>query len=156
MPTLADGRQAIDQGNLQQARLIFEAILQENPRSEDAWLGLADVLTETEDKRICLENALKINKNNRAARDALRSLEPEADPLVAALQQKTSPREESPPDWVTDLDETRGSDSSAASQPESSSQTPTVVLVAIGLALSVVVMAIGGGVVFFILTRLIS
>jgi hypothetical protein len=154
MPTLADGRQAIDQGNLQQARLIFEAILQENPRSEDAWLGLADVLTETEDKRICLDNVLKINKNNRAARDALRSLEPQADPLRDLFN--ITPREESPPDLVTDIDETVVSGSAGASQVESSGQTSTVVLVAIGLALSVVVMAIGGGVVFFILTSLTS
>ena len=39
MPTFEDGQNAVAQGNLQGARLIFEAILQENPRSEEAWLG---------------------------------------------------------------------------------------------------------------------
>ena len=76
MPILQDGQNAIAQGNLQQARLIFEAILQEDPRDEDAWLALGDVLTETEDKRICYENVLKINKENQAAREALRNLRP--------------------------------------------------------------------------------
>jgi hypothetical protein len=154
MPTLADGRNAIDQGNLQQARLIFEAILQENPRSEEAWLGLAEVLTETEDKRICLENVLKINKNNRAAREALRSLEPQADPLVDALRIKTTPPEESPPDWVSDMDATQVADRPpTAVETESEGGPSTPVLVAIGLALSVVVMALGGGLIFLILTN---
>src|SRR5512134_1350676 len=94
MPTLDDGRNAINAGNLQQARLIFEAILQENPRSEEAWLGLADVLTDAEDKRICYENVLKINKQNRAAREGLRNLEPQANPLIAALGQSPPPRAE--------------------------------------------------------------
>ena len=152
MPTLDDGRSAINQGNFQQARLIFEAILQENPRSEEAWLGLADVLTDTEDKRICYENVLKINKQNRAAREGLRSMEPQADPLVAALQQKTSPpradeeyyEEEAPVPVSEPID---------TFSPEEG-ETPTFVLVAVGLALSVVVMAIGGGLVYYILTNL--
>ena len=86
MPTIEDGRSAAAQGNLQQARLIFEAILQENPRSEDAWLNLADVLTDTNDKRICYENVLKIDEDHQAAREALRNLEPEADPLRQQFQ----------------------------------------------------------------------
>jgi tetratricopeptide (TPR) repeat protein len=154
MPTLDDGRNAIDQGNFQQARLIFEAILQENPRSEEAWLGLAEVLTDTEDKRICYENVLKIDKQNRVAREGLRRLEPQADPLVAALQQKTGPprdemvyEEEEEPTLVS---ERPPIDTSPAEEGE----TPTVILVAVGLALSVVVMALGGGLVFYIITNL--
>jgi tetratricopeptide (TPR) repeat protein len=153
MPTLDDGRDAINQGNFQQARLIFEAILQENPRSEEAWLGLADVLTDTEDKRICYENVLKINKQNRAAREGLRTLEPEEDQLrkafgiqqTAALREEMSDEEEDEPTMVSppvDLD--------SAEEGE----TPTVILVAVGLALSVVVMAAGGGLVFYIITNL--
>ena len=81
MPTIDDGRSALDSGNLQQARLIFEAILQDNPRDEEAWLGLADVLTDTNDKRICYENALKINRDNQAAREGLRNLSRRKTPL---------------------------------------------------------------------------
>ncbi len=50
MPTLQDGRDAVNRGNLQQARLIFEAILQENPRSEEAWLGLAEGVNKLADQ----------------------------------------------------------------------------------------------------------
>jgi thioredoxin-like negative regulator of GroEL len=86
MPTIQDGREAIEQGNMQQARLIFEAILQEDKRDQEAWLGLAEVLTNVEDKRICYDNVLKIDKNNRAAKEGLRNLEPQVNPFVAALQ----------------------------------------------------------------------
>lgn len=155
MPTLDDGRNAIDQGNFQQARLIFEAILQENPRAEDAWLGLAEVLTDTEDKRICYENVLKINKQNRAAREGLRSLEPQADPLVAALQQKTTPPPEEM-DYEEEEEPTLISEASLETGREREGETPTFILVAVGLALSVVVMAIGGGLIFYFITSFTS
>ncbi len=152
MPTIQDGRRAIDQGNLQQARLIFEAVLQENPRSEEAWLGLAEILTDTEDKRICYENVLKINKNNVAAKEGLRNLEPQADPLVAALSQTASPEEEG---FDFDEDEpTLVSEAPAPAPVEEESETSLAVLVAVGLALSLVVFAVGGGVVYFVLSMM--
>jgi len=164
MPTIQDGQEAIEQGNPQQARLIFEAILQETPRSPEAWLGLAEVMTETEDKRICYENVLKIDKDNRAAKEGLRNLEPQANPLNAALQEQTSERpadevfedEEddasSAPTMIGTREEITSSMSSASSADASS--PPTYALVAVGLVLSVVVFAIGGGLVFFALTAL--
>ncbi len=161
MPTIEEGRDAAVSGNLQQARLIFEAILQENPRSEDAWLGLADVLTESNDKRICYENALKINKNSRAAREGLRSLEPEEDPFVAALKQQptTMPMEEEEEDeFLSEMEETVISERISSSAPavETKSETPPAVLIAVGLGLSVVVFAIVAGVLFFVLTSLVT
>lgn len=153
MPTLDDGRNAIDSGNLQQARLIFEAILQENPRSEEAWLGLADVLTDVEDKRICYDNVLKINKQNRAAREGLRNLEPQANPLIAALGQTPPPRTEE----EEEEDETLLSEhppTEMYSAPPSEGETPTFILVAVGLALSVVLMAVGGGLAFYFITSM--
>lgn len=154
MPTLDDGRNAINQGNFQQARLIYEAILQENPRSEDAWLGLADVLTDTEDKRICYENVLKINKQNRAAREGLRSLEPQADPLREAFQIQTPPPRTEDVYAEDEEEPTLISEHAMEMDSADTGETPTFILVAVGLALSVVVMALGGGLVFYILTSL--
>ena len=158
MPTTEDGQQAIEQGNLQQARLIFEAILQDTPRSEEAWLGLAEVLTETDDKRICYENVLKINKDNPQAREALRNLEPQANPLIEALQPKAEPTEavdESPPADETVVsatpDETVAAGVGADASPAGDGP-PTYALVAVGLLLSVVFFAVGGGLVFFIIS----
>jgi len=153
MPTLDDGRRAIEQGNLQQARLIFEAILQETPRSEEAWLGLAEVLTDTEDKRICYENALKINKNSRAAREGLRNLEPQEDPLIAALKQKTAPDEEEAFEEEEEVEAAAPGYRDELEAAESAGP-PTIALVAIGLLLSVVLFAVGGGAVFFLITSM--
>ncbi len=157
MPTLQDGKDAITQGNLQQARLIFEAILQENARTPEAWLGLAEVSTEADDKRTCYENVLKIDKNNRVAKDGLRSLEPQIDPLRAALVSR--PADETPADFLMAEDDepTMVSDHSVddlAPAADSGDGPSMTVLVVVGLALSVVVFAIGGGVVFFLITSL--
>lgn len=154
MPTLQDGQNAIAEGNLQQARLIFEALLQENPRNEEAWLGLAEVLTDTEDRRICYENVLKINKKNQAAKEGLRNLEPQADPLVMALapQQPEEPEEDEDsfdedPTVISERPDFRP-------PPEEEQGTPTAILVAVGLALSVVIFAIGGGAFYFLVSTL--
>jgi hypothetical protein len=159
MPTLDDGRKAVEQGNLQQARLIFEAILQETPRSEEAWLGLAEVLTDNEDKRICYDNALKINKDSRAAREGLRNLEPQEDPLIAALKQKTATSTDDEEEEDIGDDEavtvtTRPTQAvTSMDEVETGDGPPTFALVAIGLLLSVVVFAIGGGIAFFLITN---
>ncbi|MDH3675314.1 MAG: tetratricopeptide repeat protein [Anaerolineae bacterium] len=158
MPTIEDGQQAVEQGNLQQARLIFEAILQETPRSEDAWLGLAEVLTDTDDKRICYENVLKINKNNREAREALRNLEPQANPLIEALQPKAAAGEEEevpgPDDTIvsTSPEETIAMEGAAMDEAQAGDGPPTFALVAVGLLLSVVFFAAGSGLVFFFIS----
>ena len=158
MPTIEDGRRAIEEGNPQQARLIFEAILQDNKRDEEAWLGLAEVLTKNEDKRICYENVLKINKNNREAKEALRTLEPQANPFVQALQPAgaTAPTDE---DTVSpDADETV----IAARPPETATETapsdgpPAPALIVLGLALSAVVFFFLSIAVYFVLDSLAS
>jgi thioredoxin-like negative regulator of GroEL len=156
MPTIEDGRSALEAGNLQQARLIYETILQETPRNEEAWLGLADVLTDTNDKRICYENTLKINRNNQVAREGLRNLEPEEDPFVAALKEQTASMamEDEEPEDDEDLIDANETAISARSAGESGSETPIPVLIAVGLGLSVIVFAILAGVVFFLLTSM--
>lgn len=160
MPTIDDGRHAIEQGNPQQARLIFEAILQENKRNEDAWLGLAEVLTDNEDKRICYENVLKINKTNTAAREGLHNLEPQANPFVEALQPAKAKEEATEDeDEFFDDDETmvaRQSTQTTVTGPafQDSGGPPTYALVALGLGLSVVVFALGSGLVFMLLSSL--
>jgi thioredoxin-like negative regulator of GroEL len=155
MPTIQDGRQAIEQGNLQQARLIFEAILQENKRDEDAWLGLAEVLTDDDDKRICYDNVLKINKNNRAAKEGLRNLEPQANPFVDMLRQKDDTLlDDEDEDNLADetLVSTRMAETSALLADTDTPNTP--LLVALGLILSVVMFALLSGVIYVTLSTL--
>ena len=118
----------------------------------DAWLGLAEVVTDEDDKRVCYENVLKIDKNNRDAKDGLRSLDPKEDPLVAALAGRvfTGSEEEEEEEEATMVSPA----SEFPSTPSESRETPTAVLVAVGLALSVVVFAVFGGVVFAALNAL--
>ena len=157
MPTIQDGREAVEQGNLQQARLIFEAILQETPRNEEAWLGLAEVVTEEEDKRICYENVLKINKSSREAKEGLRSLEPKENPFVAALgASEAEPHKEGEADGNAP-DETMVSakpptEPFTDTAPETEDSGSTVGMVALGLVLSVIVFAIGGVGVYYALS----
>jgi hypothetical protein len=115
-------------------------------------LGLADVLTDTEDKRICYENALKINKNSRAAKEGLRNLEPQANPLVAALGQQAARRDEE--ELFIDEEDQSESEHMLSPGAEVEGGPPTFALVAIGLLLSVVVFAIGSGAVFFLITSM--
>ncbi|MDM8519029.1 hypothetical protein QUF64_03215 [Anaerolineales bacterium HSG6] len=169
MPTIAEAKEAADQGAIQQSRLMFETIIQENPRDEEAWLGLADVLTEAEDKRVCYNNVLKINKKSRIAKEGLRSLDPQMDPLRAAFDieaPEPEPLEEDDsPEWLEEMSE----DEAVADEPakrkkkkkalsktgrSAQTDTPTPVLVAFGLALSVVVFAIGSGAAYFLLSSL--
>ena len=152
MPTLQDGRDAINEGNLQQARLIFQALLQENARDEEAWLGLAEVVTDEDDKRVCYENVLKINKTNRAAKEGLRSLEPKEDPLVAALAGQAFGPEDEDEEGADESPDYSAEPTFAAPDDSEPTETPTAVLVAVGLALSVVVFAVFGGIIFFALT----
>jgi thioredoxin-like negative regulator of GroEL len=158
MPTIKDGRRAIEEGNPQQARLIFEAILQDNKRDEEAWLGLAEVLTKDEDKRICYENVLKINKNNREAKEALRNLEPQANPFVQALQPAGAA---APP--VEETDSADADETVVATRPPKpakeavpSDGPPTPALIVLGLALSVVAFFIFSIAVYFVLDSLAS
>jgi len=131
--------------------------LQENPRDEEAWLGLAEVVTDEDDKRVCYENVLKINKNSRAAKDGLRNLEPKEDPLVAALASqfgRGSAEDETDDDYDDDLTEASHQSGFTPAPTADSGETPTAVLVAVGLALSVVIFALFGGIVFLTLAQL--
>lgn len=169
MPTIAEAKEAADSGAVQQARLMYETIIQENPRAEDAWLGLADVLTEIEDKRVCYKNVLKINKKNKQAKDGLRSLEPQSDALRQMFD--IAPAEEGADEPIYETEDELAEEAQEvrpkkrrkkkqnAATPQSQpaeSDTPTPVLVALGLALSLVVFAIGGGVAYFVLTALVD
>ncbi len=144
MLTLEDGRRAIEQGDFQQARLIFESILEENPRNEEVWLELAKIVTETSEKRLCYETILAINRKNKAARQALRALEPEDDPIRRELFQEAD--NELTGDNI-DL-------STIQTLHQAERETPTAILVVTGLLISVVVFVLGSGLAFFVLTTL--
>ena len=71
---------ALDAGLRVRARLLLEQVLQADPRSERAWLWLADALAsngaEEAERRFCLEQVLALNRRNALARRALEALGP--------------------------------------------------------------------------------
>jgi hypothetical protein len=71
---LRDGITAARAGEKERARILLLRVIEQNERSEPAWLWLSGVVDETEERRICLENVLTINPKNAAAQAGLRFL----------------------------------------------------------------------------------
>lgn len=86
---LQQARLAIEAENFEQARRLLGQLLQANPDNDDAWVLLARVIKTPEWQRACLERALAINPESKAAKQALLTwiLDTEADspPPVAPL-----------------------------------------------------------------------
>jgi membrane protease YdiL (CAAX protease family) len=56
------------------SRQLLEQVVQANPRSESAWLRLANAVDTKMERRYCLAQALSINQSNALARRELRAL----------------------------------------------------------------------------------
>ncbi len=69
---------ALEAGRKAEARILLEEVVQANPRSERAWLWLADAVDADEERRFCLTHVLSINRRNALARRALGAMEPGA------------------------------------------------------------------------------
>ncbi|MBN1137598.1 MAG: hypothetical protein JXM73_13505 [Anaerolineae bacterium] len=71
---LRDGISAARAGQKERARELLLRVIEQNERSEPAWLWLSGIVDDPEEQRICLENVLAINPNNAAAQAGLRFL----------------------------------------------------------------------------------
>lgn len=56
-------------------RLLIDEVLKANPRNEQAWLWMSQVVEADEDRINYLRHVLKINPGNEAARRGLTALE---------------------------------------------------------------------------------
>jgi tetratricopeptide (TPR) repeat protein len=72
---LRDGITAARAGQKERARDLLLRAIEQNERSEPAWLWLSGLVDDPEERRICLENVLAINPNNAAALAGLRYLD---------------------------------------------------------------------------------
>ena len=66
--------QLIQSGHRQSAVPVLREIIQENPADEHAWLWLYTCVDQVEQKKLCLQNVLKLNPANQQAREALAAL----------------------------------------------------------------------------------
>lgn len=67
---------ALQAGQVAECRHLLTRMLQANPRHEQAWLALAEILTDPDQKQDCLERVVAINPQNEQALsllDAIRS-----------------------------------------------------------------------------------
>ncbi|MBE9514109.1 MAG: hypothetical protein IMY83_03650 [Chloroflexi bacterium] len=71
---LKQGIAALNAGRKAEARNLLTQVVQQDDRNEIAWLWLSGAVDTDRERRICLENVLAINPNNRLARRGLESL----------------------------------------------------------------------------------
>ena len=91
---LRDGITAARAGQKEQARDLLLRVIDQNDRSEPAWLWLSGVVDDPEERRICLENVLAVNPNNAAAQTGLRFLtsSDQQEPALPAPPQPSAPQ----------------------------------------------------------------
>ena len=71
---LRESIEAIQSGESDKARDLLLRVLQEDDRNEQAWLWLSGVAESDKERRICLENVLTINPENKAALAGIKKL----------------------------------------------------------------------------------
>ena len=82
--------QLIKAGNKQAALPILREVVQADPNNENAWLWLFSCVEKPEQKKFCLQQALKINPDNQNTQKAL-------DKLTASLPTPPAPAAPPPP-----------------------------------------------------------
>ncbi|MDX2139233.1 MAG: hypothetical protein SF123_14185 [Chloroflexota bacterium] len=65
---------AAQRGDKTAARRLLQQVLSEDKNNEIAWMWMASVVDTVDERRVCLQRALKINPNNARAQEALRRL----------------------------------------------------------------------------------
>src|SRR3990172_5616055 len=68
---LAEGIDAARAGERGKAREKFTRLLRQDQKNEQAWLWMSSVVESDRERIYCLNNALKINPNNRTAKRGL-------------------------------------------------------------------------------------
>lgn len=71
---LKQGITALKAGRKTEARKLLTQIVKRDERNEIAWLWLSGATDTDEERRLCLENVLAINPNNKMAKRGLASL----------------------------------------------------------------------------------
>jgi len=67
----------VNAGQLNEGRALLEQVLQRNPRNDRAWVWLSGCVEDPRQRRICLQQALLANPNNKAAQDGMKVLDGE-------------------------------------------------------------------------------
>jgi len=71
---LKQGIAALNEGRRAEARRFLAQVVQQDEHNEMAWLWLSGAVDTDAERRVCLENVLKINPNNNMAKRGLERL----------------------------------------------------------------------------------
>lgn len=71
---LRAGRVALAQGDKAKAHTLWKQAAALRPQDEEIWQALLEVVSNHDDRRVCLENIITINPRNEVARRQLRVL----------------------------------------------------------------------------------
>lgn len=71
---LVQGISAAKAGKREEARLLLAKVVSKDSGNERAWLWLSGVVDSDENRRLCLENVLALNPDNRLAKKGLERL----------------------------------------------------------------------------------
>ncbi len=150
---LMQGVQAAKKGDKTAARVLFEKVLDLDKDNEDAWLGLAILADDPDEKRIFLGNVIVANPDNARAQKMLQALDT-APPPNKPVPPPTAPPAPSAADLRAELQAQPAplEDDLRAHLPQAAnvrSRTPQLLILAgagLGvLALILVLMAVLGG-----------
>ena len=90
------GRVAYTEGDYKQAHDFWQQAAMIQPDSEEVWEALLRVLTNEDDRRVCLRNILTINPNNKHAQTQLDELvgdtQPPHKPVMSRVASKPGRR----------------------------------------------------------------
>ncbi|MGB8646775.1 MAG: hypothetical protein WCF84_16160 [Anaerolineae bacterium] len=91
-PLMDQARRALREAHTEDAQAILINVIAREPEHEEAWILLAEAITDASKKRECLERARAINPRNRAILRALERLTPLApSPEPAAPSPRVTP-----------------------------------------------------------------
>ena len=89
LSSLEKANSYLKSGQITQARDLLAQVIRQHPRSEQAWLLMADCLNAAEQKAFCYKRVLEIDPPNQKARHALDALQP-ASQAVNVFQPPSS------------------------------------------------------------------
>jgi formylglycine-generating enzyme required for sulfatase activity len=162
---LKQGIAALKAGYKTEARSLLMQVVQQDERNESAWLWLSGAVDTDEERRICLENVLAINPNNRAAERGLQSLitKEEVRSLDTVSQVVSSPGLAAPwepttqrPAAVTTPDVTLHQRRKVPDTRRKPSRKRTGLLIGLGTGVSLIVCGTIAGISWVVLSGLLS
>lgn len=80
---MRQGIEAAREGRKEEAKELFQRVIEQEDKNEKAWMWLASVVSTDDERRVCLSNVLLINPANERAQALMAKLDEKAKQAVA-------------------------------------------------------------------------